>query len=178
MSASCLHLLCEIVIEGKISVVDLDRAPVMVNVEERRRAEEARKAKQSGWVYVSSDVSYDDTCRTVIMEFASPLHRAWFSSCLQHDKPFPPTISNLDMLWKRVLRNFSPAALRNPIRTLVSSHSATFVESQYQQEFYRSLYFLTGGACGVSPEYGGQTSSEKKGRIDFFIGSKGWGIEL
>jgi hypothetical protein len=32
-----------------------------------------------------------------------------------------------------------------------------------------SLYSLAGGACCVSPEYGGQTSSEKKGRIDFFI---------
>jgi hypothetical protein len=178
ISVSCLNLLREIISDGKISVVDLDKAPNLSNGKERERAEEAQKVIKSGWVYVSSDVTDDNP--SVIMEFASPLHCAWFSSRLQRDKPLPPTFSdsNLDMTWKEVLRNFSVAAFRNPIRTPVSSRNTTFVESQYQQEFYRSLYSLTDGACCVSPEYGGQTSSEKKGRIDFFIGSKGWGIEL
>jgi hypothetical protein len=178
MSVLCLDLLREIVGKGKVSVVDLDNAPtsLKLNAEEQKRAGEARKIIQSGWVYATSDGIRESA--SVILQFASPLHRAWFSSYLQRGKSLPPTVSDLDATWNEVLSHFSASALRDPICTPVSSRNATFVEGQYQQEFYCSLYSLTGGAFCVSPEYGGRTSSEKKGRIDFFIGSKGWGIEL
>jgi hypothetical protein len=173
-----LDLLRELANEGYFSVVDLDRAWDMPIGKDRERAEEARRMKKTGLVYVSSPMGYQDSNEPVIMEVASPLHRSWFSSHLQCKKTLPPTVTDLDTTWKQVLSYFSAAALRNPIRTPVTRRNASVVEAQYQQEFYRALYSLTGGACTVSPEYGGQASSETGGRIDFFIESKGWGIEL
>jgi hypothetical protein len=180
LNACSLDLLRELAREGTFSAVDLDITPnISLHGEEEDRAHAARQMRRNGWVYVSSVQNDDnDYDKLVIMEVASPLHRAWFSSTLQNRKPIDPKFTTLDFLWTLVLRGFSAAALRNPVRTRVSSRRATFVEAQYQQEFYRSLYKLTEGACCVSPEYGGQTSSTRKGRIDFFIGTKRWGIEL
>ncbi|ESK90238.1 hypothetical protein Moror_7692 [Moniliophthora roreri MCA 2997] len=73
---------------------------------------------------------------------------------------------------------FSPTALRSPVRTQRANLTDSVPEeAKYQHEFYRCLYEATGGACAVSPEYG-QTIMQDRGRIDFFIGAKGWGIEL
>jgi hypothetical protein len=49
-------------------------------------------------------------------------------------------------------------------------------KAQYQQEFYRAIFDVVGPAY-TSPEYGTERGS-RKGRIDFFIRSKQWGIEL
>ena len=173
-SPSCLNLLRELVSAGYFSVVDRDRVKDMPHDE---RVENAHEMRLNGYVYVSSTAS-EDPYEPVTMQVASPLHRAWFSSRLQRGKPLPPIASSLDTLWKQVLSGFSAAALGNPNRTPVSKRNASFVEAQYQEEFYRSLYSLTGGACCISPEYGGKTSFPKKGRIDFFISNMGWGIEL
>ena len=174
-SPSYLNLLRELVSAGYFSVVDRDRVKDMPHDERVEKA--AHEMKLSGYVYVSSSAS-EEPYEPVIMQVASPLHRAWLSSHLQRGKPLPPITSSLDTLWKQVLSGFSATALSNPNRTPVSKRNTSFVQAQYQEEFYRSLYSLTGGVCCISPEYGGKTSSPKKGRIDFFISSMGWGIEL
>ena len=170
-SPSYLNLLRELVSAGYFSVVDRDRVKDMPHDE---HVEKAHEMKLSGYVYVSSSAS-EEPYGPVIMQVASPLHCAWFSSHLQRGKPLPPIASSLDTLWKQVLSGFSAAALSNSNRTPVSKFNTSFVGAQYQEEFYRSLYSLTGGACCISPEYGGKTSSPKKGRIDFFYQQRGLG---
>jgi hypothetical protein len=48
------------------------------------------------------------------------------------------------------------------------------VEATYQDEFYRSLHTVLGYAMDVTSEW----SPDGVGRIDFRLGSVGWGIEL
>ncbi|PVG04757.1 hypothetical protein CPB86DRAFT_778046 [Serendipita vermifera] len=63
--------------------------------------------------------------------------------------------------------------------TLPYSDIFSFVKAtaQYQKEFYRSVQELTKGNIRTLPEYTASTKS-RLGRIDFFIPSKKWGIEL
>ena len=48
------------------------------------------------------------------------------------------------------------------------------VEATYQDEFYLSLHNVLGYAMDVTSEW----SPDGVGRIDFRLGSVGWGIEL
>jgi hypothetical protein len=50
-------------------------------------------------------------------------------------------------------------------------------EAAYQKEFYASLYRTIDGAFYVSPEFS-SAKGFRKGRIDFFIPSEKWGVEL
>ena len=109
-SPSYLNLLHELVSAGYFSVVDRDRVK---DISHGERVEKAHEMKSSGYVYVSSTAS-EEPYEPVIMQVASPLHRAWFSSHLQRGKPLPPIASSLDTLWKQVLSSFSAAVLSNP----------------------------------------------------------------
>ena len=46
-------------------------------------------------------------------------------------------------------------------------------EAQYQDEFYRCCHILSNGSLVTFPEYG-----TAKGRVDFYIPAKKWGVEL
>jgi hypothetical protein len=46
-------------------------------------------------------------------------------------------------------------------------------EAQYRDEFYRCCYDLTTGSLTTLSEFG-----KAEGRVDFYIPSKKWGVEL
>jgi len=75
-----------------------------------------------------------------------------------------------------VIGKFNPSQLSDPERRVGDSSTACPPEAQYQQEFYRAFVDVVGPAY-TSPEYGTERGA-RKGRIDFFIRSKKWGIEL
>jgi hypothetical protein len=50
-------------------------------------------------------------------------------------------------------------------------------EAQYSYEWYRSLHGVTGGNVALSPEYA-TAPGKRRGRVDFYIPSMKWGIEL
>uniref|UniRef100_A0A0W0FSD3 Uncharacterized protein n=1 Tax=Moniliophthora roreri TaxID=221103 RepID=A0A0W0FSD3_MONRR len=138
------------------------------------QAEALQFMKTQGWMYVYESPN-DDTA----IRFPSPLHLSWFSNKLLANTTLPPDLASMpfETFWQTVLRRFSPAAFRSPPHAEVAKSGASFVEAQYQNQFYRSIYALTEGAMAVSPEYGQYTQREQ-GRIDFFVASKKWGFEL
>ena len=75
-----------------------------------------------------------------------------------------------------VIGKFNPSQLSDPERRVGDSSTACPPEAQYQQEFYRAFVDVVGPAY-TSPEYGTERGAHK-GRIDFFIRSKKWGIGL
>jgi len=46
-------------------------------------------------------------------------------------------------------------------------------EAQYQDEFYRCCHTHSNGSLVTFPEFG-----TAKGRVDFYIPAKQWGVEL
>jgi len=81
------------------------------------------------------------------------------------------------------MKRFSNSPLRssetsNLLSCLIQSveWGARPPEARYQQEFYRAFFDVVGPAYS-SPEYS-TGKGHRKGRIDFFIRSKNWGIEL
>ena len=71
------------------------------------------------------------------------------------------------------MRQFSRRNLRAVTRFGVGALIRP-VEATYQDEFYRSLHTVLGYAMDVTSEW----SPDGVGRIDFRLGSVGWGIEL
>jgi hypothetical protein len=51
-------------------------------------------------------------------------------------------------------------------------------ESQYQDEFYRSVFSATCGNVCLSPEFASAWRAKAAGHIDFFIPIVKWGIEI
>lgn len=47
-------------------------------------------------------------------------------------------------------------------------------EAQFQDELYRALHLVTGGKCNIHSEF----SYTSRGRLDFFLKKKQWGIEV
>jgi hypothetical protein len=70
-----------------------------------------------------------------------------------------------------VIKRFSPQNLQT--RGDLSTTPQPIPEAQFQQEFYRACCVYTRGCVTTFPECG-----TPKGRIDFFIRSKKWGVEL
>ncbi len=135
---------------------------------------------KSGWVQadldeVGTDSDDEDEIEPICYTFPSSLHRSYVSWRLM-----PPTneipYETVLQLAIAVIGNFNPSQLSDPERRVGGSSKDRPPEAQYQQEFYRAFFDVVGPAYS-SPEY----STEKgyrKGRIDFFIRSKNWGIEL
>jgi len=81
------------------------------------------------------------------------------------------TESNVTEFSLAVIGNFSHQSLS--YQRLLGSTEQSTPEAQFQDEFYRASFKHANG-CAVSfPECG-----TRKGRIDFFIESKKWGVEL
>lgn len=72
------------------------------------------------------------------------------------------------------LEKFSPTSLVSHGRKIGNAPGASRPEAQYAYELYRCIYKVTGGKCIVHGEY----SYTTKGRIDFFIKKRAWGIEV
>ena len=83
-----------------------------------------------------------------------------------------PYVTVQDMTFS-ILKKFNPSQLSSPSRIGVA-FSDRPLEARYQFEFYRGLFAATGGGVRICPEL----FTARRGRIDFFIPEKKWGIEL
>jgi hypothetical protein len=122
-----------------------------------------------GWMH--SEQLSGNTCYT----FSSPLHAMYVSW------RFIPTIIQCPFvtIWDMtvsILKKFNPSRLSAPSRIGVA-FSDRPMEARYQFEFYRGLFATTGGGIRICPELFTATGA-CKGRINFFIPEKKWGIEL
>ena len=124
---------------------------------------------RQGWMH--SERHSDKTCYA----FASPLHAMCVSWRLIPTIMQCPFASIQDMAFA-ILKKFNPSQLSSPSHIGVA-FSDRPMEARYQFEFYRGLFAATGGGVRICPEL--FTAPEaRKGRIDFFIPEKKWGIEL
>ncbi|KIM77738.1 hypothetical protein PILCRDRAFT_76387 [Piloderma croceum F 1598] len=71
-----------------------------------------------------------------------------------------------------IIRTFSPRALSTE-RRIGPGYVQRPPEAQYQDEFYRCCHNVSKGSLVTFPEFG-----TKRGRVDFYIPSKQWGVEL
>lgn len=72
-----------------------------------------------------------------------------------------------------VIQKFCPRMLSTTRRINDAGHVQRLPEAQYQQEFYRCCHLHSSGSLIAFPEFG-----TAKGRVDFYIPAKGWGVEL
>jgi hypothetical protein len=108
--------------------------------------------------------------------FASPLHQQLWSWRLLPQTSYKIPHQNLISFVEETVSRFRPSQLGTSERR-VGSASHRPPEAQYQEEYYRCVHNLTNGNVRISPEYAAAAGS-RPGRIDFFIPSKKWGIEL
>jgi len=105
--------------------------------------------------------------------FPSSLHR-WYVEWKLLDS-LPPTQFQANSLLDFVIdvfHLFSPRLL-SAERRIGPSCIQRLPEAQYQDELYRCCHTLSEGSVVTFPEFG-----TAKGRVDFYIPAKGWGIEL
>ena len=125
-----------------------------------------RKIFRSGWFHteIRADI------HGVLYTFASPLHRRcidWMVNGLPLESGI--TESNLLEFALAVIKRFS----RQSLKKCEIGLKAQFIpEAQFQDEFYSASSKHSKGSVSF-PEFG-----TTNGRIDFFIRSKRWGVEL
>lgn len=93
----------------------------------------------------------------------------------EDEAPFPVTkFPTIQALCQAVLQRFSPVKLRQSIQGKVSAgEQIRPVEALYQDEYYRAFSSIVPGVA-ISSEW----SFDGGGRIDFYLPSMKWGIEL
>ena len=72
-----------------------------------------------------------------------------------------------------VISIFSPRMLSTTRRVSAAGQVQRPPEAQYQDEFYRCCHTRSNGSLVTFPEFG-----TAKGRVDFYIPAKKWGVEL
>lgn len=108
--------------------------------------------------------------------FVSPLHmHLWSRLLVALDGP-GLQCQDLFTLVKNVISHFRPSQLTELNRRGGAPQHRP-PEAQYQAEFYRCIHEYTNGGVVISPEYAAAAGA-RPGRIDFFLSSKKWGIEL
>ena len=124
-----------------------------------------------GWLHADKGVSKEPEIAGYF--FASPLHRSFVEWKLSGQNPAVPIQApNLLEFVIQVIKCFSPLNLSYP-RIIGPYYFQTLPEAQYQDEFYRCCYDLTTGVLTTLSEFG-----TADGRIDFYIPSKKWAVEL
>jgi len=107
----------------------------------------------------------------------TPLHAVSLSWMLVPSEVDLPSDLN-ELVWK-VVGLFKYSQLALPIRRAGPVNTSDKPrEAQYQDEFYRALHDFTKGSVLVSPEFASASDASEAGRIDFYIASKKWGIEI
>jgi hypothetical protein len=100
--------------------------------------------------------------------FASTWHKRYVE-CLLYGHNGGISEGSVFAFVEQVILKFSPRSLTTRV---IGSSTQTIPEAQFQDEFYHASLAHTNGVMSF-PEFG-----NKHGRIDFFIPSKKWGIEL
>lgn len=134
--------------------------------DERDSKHPLRICLKQGWLF-----SEPASGAMVEYRFASKLHELYAEWLLlrREDLIKDPDIQTFVI---EVIKRFSPQNLQTR-EDLSSNTPQAIPEAQFQQEFYRACCIYTGGCVTTLPECG-----TSKGRIDFFIRSKKWGVEL
>jgi hypothetical protein len=128
---------------------------------------ELRTCYHHGWLH--ADKTSGDK---IVYVFPSPLHRLFLEWKLQKwDDPSPFDSNSLLELAVDVIKRFSPTLLSE--RRIGPGCIQRPQEAQFQDEFYRCCYARSNGSLVAFPEFG-----TGKGRVDFFIPYKKWGVEL
>ena len=105
--------------------------------------------------------------------FPSSLHR-WvieWKLCGICDATFPA--DNILDFVINVICKFSPQMLMTTQRVSSAGYVQHPPEAQYQDEFYHSCHTHSNSSLVTFPEFG-----TAKGRVDFYIPAKKWGVEL
>jgi hypothetical protein len=120
----------------------------------------------NGWLH--TDIFDDET----EYFFPSPLHR-WYVEWKLWGVPQTTFSANciLDFVIE-VISLFAPQIL-STTRVSAAGHVQRPPEAQYQDEFYRCSHQYSSGSLLTFPEFG-----TAKGRVDFYIPLKKWGVEL
>ena len=127
----------------------------------------------NGWLHADNLKLGGRRCgETTAYIFPSPLHR-WFVEKKLCDSIHAtrPGSDSLLQLVIAVIKGFTPRFLRK--RRIGPGCIQSQPDAQYQDEFYRSCHALWKGSLTTFPE-----SGTKNGRVDFYIPSKQWGVEL
>lgn len=126
---------------------------------------------KKGWIY-SAPADKGE----LVYVLPSQMHSLYYQWKLLPSSGSIP-FTNLLELSIAVIQAFQPSQLSNPPRRVGDAGALRPPEAAYQDEFYRSIFKVTKGCIRVSSEYSA-AEGERPGRIDFFIPSKKWGIEL
>lgn len=128
---------------------------------------------RNGWLHADKLVDIRNVEETVYV-FASPLHR-WFVEWELWDS-VPTTIpfesNDILQFALDVIAGFSPHLLSTKKR-IGPGCVLRPQETRYQDEFYRSCHACSNGSLITFPEF-----DASKGRADFYIPSKEWGVEI
>jgi hypothetical protein len=108
-------------------------------------------------------------------DFPSPLHRQVWSWILLPKNQYNYH-GDLFALIKDTVTGLQPDQLSRSDRC-TETNKQNPPEAQYSHEWYRSLHTKTGGNVVISPEYA-TVPGKRRGRIDFYIPSMKWGIEI
>ncbi|KAJ7602039.1 hypothetical protein DFH06DRAFT_1024348, partial [Mycena polygramma] len=133
--------------------------------------EVAHQAHKLGWLITEAEDPEENRVR---VDFPSPLHRACLGYLLMGEEV--PPLDVLKLTLREFLLQVIPCFSGNALLR-ANPGELSVPEAQYHNEFYRACSERTGGrGMWLLPEFG--NSEGKRGRIDFFMGSVGWGIEF
>lgn len=158
-----------------LSITSFFRTLIRDGVFEEREAEQeaVRACHRNGWIH-----SYINAESTTCYIFPSPLHSAYVSWLLKPSDDMPTYRSVFDLCFAAISK-FKPSQMHTPIRRVGASHATDpLPEAQYQDEFYRTVFSATAGSVCISPEFASARGAHLVGRIDFFIPTVKWGIEI
>jgi len=150
----------------KESIVRSDDYLASKPEDDDKRKAALRKIFRAGWLHTEIRADIDG----ILYTFASPLHRRCIDWRL-HGSPLESRIiePNLFEFALAIIQRFSPQSLE---KREIGPKAQSIPEAQFQDEFYSASSKHAHGSVSF-PEFG-----TKDGRIDFFIRSKKWGIEL
>ncbi|KAL5478279.1 hypothetical protein ACEPAI_2463 [Sanghuangporus weigelae] len=150
----------------------VDRFPLTADMVKKDIQKGLDQCVKRGWLHTDM-VRNNDGTESVGYFFASSLHQ-WFVewklfSC--RASPIPVQTNLLEFVLG-IIRLFDPVILSEE-RRIGPACIQRPPEAQYQDEFYRCSYKYSSGSCLSFPEFG-----TAEGRVDFYVPSKKWGIEL
>lgn len=143
------------------------------NLSESLRSQLERSYKLG---YINKEARVDRYIYSDYYIFASPLHMHLWSWLLLPPDSVALQCQDLFTLVKNVISRFRSSQLTKSDRR-VGTPQHQPPEAQYQAEFYRCIHEYTNGGVIISPDYAAAVGA-RPGRIDFFLSSKKWGIEL
>lgn len=129
---------------------------------------------KKAWIYEELDpLRLSGSVRTRFV-FPFSFHQSWVSHWLgpPEEKIMYPTLYDFCV---DVIKNFKSTRLSSPPRRVSATGTERPPGAVYRDEFYRGLFNVA--KVQVSPEFA-SAKDDISGRVDFFIPSKKWGIEL